>query len=176
MRSKPQCQHCPLQQSCEAKSLGRIAEFPGRKPKRKIPVRQTRLLLVENHHGHVLLYKRPPAGIWGGLWSLPEQQDNTKNWPVRQRSEWPTLRHTFTHFHMDITAVHCSLENKPDNAGDPNNSVMVTGSSEPIETLWYDTNNPPDIGLPAAISKLLIQFHQQIGRHGEAFADLEITL
>jgi len=29
-------------------------------------------LIVQNNDQHILLEKRPPSGIWGGLWSLPE--------------------------------------------------------------------------------------------------------
>ena len=72
-RSKPGCLRCPLQPGCEAHALSRQADFPGRKPKRELPEKSTRMLLIRNRDGEILLEKRPQSGIWAGLWSLPER-------------------------------------------------------------------------------------------------------
>ena len=57
----------------------------------------------------VMLEKRPPSGIWGGLWSLPEAADEAAL-EARARefggdgavSPLAPLTHTFTHFRLDI--------------------------------------------------------------------------
>src|SRR5699024_7279272 len=69
------------------------------------------LLLVVDEQGQVLLEKRPPSGIWGGLWSLPERPQATTTeqfcsdglgiQPL-QVDALPQLRHAFTHFELDI--------------------------------------------------------------------------
>ncbi|NNL12018.1 MAG: A/G-specific adenine glycosylase [Pseudomonadales bacterium] len=169
VRSKPRCRDCPLATSCEAKKQGNVADFPGRKPKRTIPVRATRLLMLENSSGELLLLKRPPAGIWGGLWSLPEHETFAENLPLHKPVEWPTLRHTFTHFHLDITPVHCVLNEHRDMAA---KCAALQGSRETTQTLWYDIDNPPDIGLPAPISKLLAQVSN--ARHSSNADDQEV--
>ena len=50
---------------------GRVAELPSPRPKKTLPQRAVRVLVLERA-GTILLEKRPAAGIWAGLWSLPE--------------------------------------------------------------------------------------------------------
>jgi A/G-specific adenine glycosylase len=111
-RSSARCDVCPMQTDCQAYLTGRVAELPTRKPKKTLPVRERRFLIIRNDQGHYLMEKRPPAGIWGGLWSLPELEmeqlveDAVKNnWQlmVNKYSDLPVFRHTFSHFHLDIT-------------------------------------------------------------------------
>ena len=111
-RTSAKCDICPLMADCMAHQAGRVAELPGRKPKKVLPVRAKRFLIIRNNHGHYLLEKRPPTGIWGGLWSLPELameqsvgQAVQQNWQlmVNDYNDLSTFRHTFSHFHLDIT-------------------------------------------------------------------------
>ena len=69
---RPQCAACPLMGECAAHAQGRERDLPTPKPRRALPVRAVRMLLLYAASGEVLLERRPPAGIWGGLWSLPE--------------------------------------------------------------------------------------------------------
>jgi len=71
-RSRPRCEICPLQQDCVAFAEQRQTDYPGKKPKKTIPVREIQMLLLSNVNNDVLLQRRPPTGIWGGLLSLPE--------------------------------------------------------------------------------------------------------
>jgi A/G-specific adenine glycosylase len=73
-RTRPRCNECPLASGCRAHALGRETAFPARRPKKARPVRRTRMLLVTCVN-RVLLERRPPAGVWGGLWSLPTGAD-----------------------------------------------------------------------------------------------------
>ena len=111
-RSSAKCDLCPLNMDCQAFKLDQVAAFPDKKPKKIIPVREKRLLIICNNKGHYLMEKRPPTGIWGGLWSLPElAMDESvdevikENWQllVTDFSDLPVFRHTFSHFHLDIT-------------------------------------------------------------------------
>jgi A/G-specific adenine glycosylase len=111
-RSSARCDVCPMQTDCQAYLTGRVAELPTRKPKKTLPVRERRFLIIRNEQGNYLMEKRPAAGIWGGLWSLPELEmeqlveDAVKNnWQlmVNKYSDLPVFRHTFSHFHLDIT-------------------------------------------------------------------------
>jgi len=159
-RSKPACLLCPLQQGCEAFRQGRANELPESKPKKVIPVKQTLMLLIEDSDGQILLRQRPPTGIWGGLWSLPETSDlrdaeQETGLPVDADSATPLepLRHTISHFHLDITPVkialrQAGLESEPDK--DLTNRVM-----EQPATLWYNLRQPQKVGLAAPVKKLL---------------------
>ena len=73
-RATPACEQCPMHGTCIALATNRIAELPGRKPKKDLLVRQTTMLIIESGNS-VLLEQRPPAGLWGGLWSLPDADD-----------------------------------------------------------------------------------------------------
>ena len=117
-RSAAKCELCPLTSGCMAYQQGRVADFPAKKPKKALPVRKKRLLIIRNDKGQTLMHKRPPAGIWGGLWSLPElameQQvvDAVKQYwrlTVNDYRDLPVFRHTFSHFHLDITPCEVSV-------------------------------------------------------------------
>jgi A/G-specific adenine glycosylase len=70
-RIQPDCDHCPVRSSCRALHSGRAAELPTARPRRDRPVRQAHVLIALNGQT-VLLQRRDPDGIWGGLMCLPE--------------------------------------------------------------------------------------------------------
>ncbi len=71
-RSTPDCAHCPLQADCRAHAAAAVDRYPAAKPKTRVKDRAVFMLILHDDEQGVLLEKRPPAGIWGGLWSLPE--------------------------------------------------------------------------------------------------------
>ncbi|MGB1141418.1 MAG: A/G-specific adenine glycosylase, partial [Halioglobus sp.] len=71
-RSKPACALCPMANDCEANAAGDQTDYPGKKPKKALPVRATHFLVLRNRDGDIWLEKRPAEGIWGGLWCFPE--------------------------------------------------------------------------------------------------------
>ena len=81
-RSRPRCEACPWSASCVARKRGLIAAIPGRKPRKALPQKATTMLAL-TRAGEVLLEKRPPAGIWGGMWCL-----------ARSRARYRNRRHT----------------------------------------------------------------------------------
>ncbi len=109
-RSKPKCEVCPLNNTCEAYRQHRVSELPTPKPRKAILERHITMLILL-HGNEVLLEKRPSTGIWGGLWSFPEvETDNNTEAVVLSRfamiaeSDEPlaTLSHAFTHFKLHI--------------------------------------------------------------------------
>ena len=152
-RTKPSCLVCPLQLSCEAHLSQRTIEFPYKKPSKKPPVKTTQMLILQSQLGDkVLLEKRPPHGIWGGLWSFPEIQANDHIDTFIQKHgfiindeimNWKDIRHTFSHFHLNIKPRVLHLDKEPSN-------VM-----EKPDWHWYDLNSPSELGLAAPVKKLL---------------------
>ena len=150
-RSKPACLLCPLQSACEAKKQGRTDKLPEPKPKKQIPVKQTYMLMLQQTQpDEVLLYQRPPSGLWGGLWSFPQVSDlrDTLNETGLELDEssiqtLEPMRHTFSHFHLDITPVLARVNT-------PTDSVM---EGKPL--LWYNVKQPENVGLAAPVKKLL---------------------
>jgi A/G-specific adenine glycosylase len=153
-RSSPTCDSCPLVASCEAKAHGDQTSFPGKKPRKVMPVKDTHFLIVRGSDGEIWLEKRPGSGIWGGLWCFPEIEspgDSLQHcldlWGAEPASieALPEFRHTFSHYHLDITPVVVDLNTAP-------LAVM-----EADRQLWYNVRQPPQIGLAAPVAALLKQ-------------------
>ncbi len=150
-RGTPDCDACPLNADCAALAQGRPQAYPAPRPKRALPVREVYMLLLVNGEGEVWLQQRPPSGVWGGLWSLPEFDgpDALLDWCGRftgravEARELPALRHTFSHFRLDIRPRLVRLEN-------PAFSVM-----EGEGCVWYNSRQPQSLGLAAPVRRLL---------------------
>ncbi len=109
-RARPRCPDCPFAGRCVAHVEGRQRELPGARP-RKTPPERVTAMLVLRRAGEVLLEKRPPTGIWGGLWSLPECAWDADPLAVaadlgyrvaNPARELPGFSHAFTHFRLTI--------------------------------------------------------------------------
>ena len=152
-RTKPPCTLCPLHKTCRAFQLGTPRDFPVRAAKQKAPVKATHMLMIRDARGRVLLQRRPPTGLWGGLWGFPEcADDNARQWcrqalglNIQTASPWPTLRHSFSHFHLDITPIPAQL------VGGTNQTM------ENAETVWYNVRRPDRRGFSAPVKHLLEQ-------------------
>jgi len=154
-RSKPECNRCPLSEDCQALAQNRVGEFPAARPRKKLPVKAARMLLLANAEGSILLEKRPPSGIWGGLWSLPElaMGDDIadaceQRWGVKvQHSrDGLTLRHSFSHYHFDITPCEVRLR------------TQVPQISDDAALHWYHPQQARRLGLAAPVKRILDQY------------------
>jgi A/G-specific adenine glycosylase len=153
-RSKPLCMYCPLATNCGAKRTGRQAELPA--PKRKKAARRTKtveMLVARNCAGDVLLVKRPAAGIWGGLWCLPEFDDFESlnlfataqlEAPELAAEPLPQIEHAFSHYDLVIRPRAARTKGLRDQVAD-----------SPAASIWYSFAQPAPLGLPAPISELL---------------------
>jgi A/G-specific adenine glycosylase len=112
-RAKPACEDCPLREDCVARATGTVDRLPTPKPRKLQPVKNICLLALQDPAGRFWLERRPPTGIWGGLWSLPEFADRhaAADWcrahgiqPVNLEA-LPQRRHTFSHFHLDYQPI-----------------------------------------------------------------------
>jgi A/G-specific adenine glycosylase len=154
-RSKPKCDVCPLQGGCIAFAQGKQSAYPGKKPKKELPVKEVQLLMLRNPAGDIWLNQRPPQGIWGGLWSFPElAMDADVNGyatqlgaKVASSEVWDSYRHTFSHYHLDITPVLLQLSKVP--------HVVSEAAS-----VWYNPHEPEALGLAAPVKKLLEKLAQ----------------
>jgi A/G-specific adenine glycosylase len=108
-RGRPDCPVCPFAGDCLANRQGRQAELPGARPRRALPEKTTRMLILR-HGGSVLLEKRPGHGIWGGLWSLPETDSLEEGVHAAARLGYPAVSagqrqvilHAFSHYRLRI--------------------------------------------------------------------------
>ncbi len=151
-RSKPSCGRCPVSGDCQAQVAGTISEYPGRKPKKIKPLRKTTMVLASDS-GQVYLQRRPEAGIWGGLWSLPELGDRTlDDWcdevlgsSAYAFDAWPVLRHSFSHYDLDIHPVVVRISLRASTVADGDNET------------WHGLGDLPPGGIAAPVQKLLDQ-------------------
>jgi len=162
-RGKPACARCPLQDQCAAYRDDCVGAYPASRPRRTLPVRESRVLLLCNAVGEVLLQRRPPVGIWGGLWSFPEvpADEDARQWcrsklscRVQNVEEWPVLRHTFSHFHLDLRPLVAKVK--------AFNSVVL----DDADRVWYNSAQPDLIGLAAPVTRLLAQLHAGVETEG----------
>ncbi len=151
-RGRPDCQNCPLSETCLAFAQGNVSAYPAAKPRKQLPVKQTRMLILRDEEGGVLLEQRPPSGIWGGLWSLPEcpPDETLSDWCQRHlgfemesEQALPRRRHSFTHFHLDILPIRLALKN-------PSHCLMDAGNR-----VWYNLRQPDSRGLAAPVKRIL---------------------
>ncbi len=154
-RSKPKCDLCPIADRCIAKAQQRQTDFPGKKPKTTKPEKSTWFALLQHDH-YVWLEQRPSSGIWGGLWCFPQSDSVDHHVLLQERIESPAItvptpdtliafRHTFSHYHLDITPQLYQFQSQP--------HMLSQG-------LWFDLLTPPEIGLAAPVQSLLEQLRQ----------------
>ena len=151
-RSQPRCNACPLAADCRAREHGDPQAYPGRAPRRSRPRRAVQMIMIRRGGREVLLERRPPSGIWGGLWGFPECEagsDAARHVDVRHglriapEAPWPVLSHGFTHFDLDITPVPARLLG---------NGARIM---ERDDAVWYKLDQPDARGLAAPVKSLL---------------------
>jgi A/G-specific adenine glycosylase len=138
-RTRPRCPDCPLQQDCQALAKNLTTTLPVSRPKKTLPTKQARMVLVLRPDGAVLLHQRPSPGIWGGLWCFPEQENLPKGLEPEFKRSLGVSRHTFTHFRWEI-ALEC----------------WEIGGHELTSTqeLWYTPEHQP-LGLAAIVKRFI---------------------
>jgi A/G-specific adenine glycosylase len=147
----PGCGRCPVQATCRAHGENRVDELPAPRPRRAVPQRSTGMLLLVKDNG-VLLQKRPPTGVWGGLWSLPEidvQADVARLAKLQYGCEIGAveqlgmLRHALTHFTLDITPLVARVTAAQPRAAQPG-------------VMWLPLGEAAGAAVPTPVRKLLV--------------------
>lgn len=143
----PDCPACPWQSACMAYAAGREVMYPIKAAKKAKPTRRGWAFWVERPDGHVLLERRAPKGLLGGMVGLP-----TTDWgdgasaardAVAQLftpHSWDAVpglvTHTFTHFHLELGIIRVRLGEGSDPKG-----------------LWTDPDDVDNQALPSLMKK-----------------------
>ena len=144
-RSNPDCDRCPVQQECQAYRHNTQTKYPNPKPKKNKPSRSITMLIYQNEQGQIYLEKRPPKGIWGGLWSFVECEDNPQNIEssiqqfdasARINKTLKPIKHSFTHYHLIINPI-------------------VVNCSEQVQ--GFQSISQLEVGVPTPVNKILAQ-------------------
>ncbi|MDX2217994.1 MAG: A/G-specific adenine glycosylase [Burkholderiales bacterium] len=148
-RGKPRCGDCPLADLCVARRKDRVHELPTPRPAKVVPRRETAMLIVMAGPD-VLLEKRPPTGVWGGLWSFPETGVDDDPVAVanirigvqgRPGAALDPLPHGFTHFHLTIHPRLVHVRRKPARVAMPGHmwlpleDALEAAIPKPVKTL-----------------------------------------
>jgi A/G-specific adenine glycosylase len=124
--ASPSCSRCPLASACLAKRAGIQEERPVRAKKDPLPHLQvTAAVFRENRR--VLLAKRPPEGLLGGMWEFPGgKQEPDESLPdALIREIWEEFQveisveekigvyhHAYTHYKVTLHAFSCTLPSR----------------------------------------------------------------
>ena len=113
---KPKCILCPWREPCRGRAQGIAETLPARRAKAPKPLRRGVAFWAVRADGAVLLRKRPEKGLLGGMMEVPSTLWREAEWtemeargaaPVKAR--WRLLpgvvRHTFTHFHLELRVL-----------------------------------------------------------------------
>jgi A/G-specific adenine glycosylase len=145
-RNKPKCAACPLADLCVANLEHRQVELPTRKPKKVMPTKSATFLLIRSRH-KVLLERRAPVGIWGGLWCLP-QVDCEPNVASNSLVKTQGFEHTFTHFKMQASVFMQTRVSE--------NSETVPANIADGMQAFFTLEEALQLGLPSPIRAYLV--------------------
>ncbi|PTR14445.1 A/G-specific DNA-adenine glycosylase [Nitrosospira sp. Nsp2] len=167
-RSKPKCASCPLQLECVAFRGNLVDKLPSPRPRKPLPSRETVLLVLTNA-GKIFLEKRPPEGIWGGMWCLPEMavsEDTIEHckhrfgmdlrMPAQIQAQMQPFDHTFTHFRLRIY---------------PQLLQVISVSSATVQhegtSTWITLDDALQSAIPAPVRKLFTKLRSSSDeKHG----------
>ncbi len=146
-RSNPTCGLCPISVDCRALLQDTVDQLPSKKPATKVSDKSVFMLILRDGQGRVLLERRPPAGIWGGLWCLPESGsidslESGLGFTLGQSTALPTFDHRLSHIRMTIHPILATVANA--------RQVKCSEQSD-----WIGHSQLQDLGLPKPVADLL---------------------
>ncbi len=160
---RPRCQKCPLEKACQARRYGDETALPVRSPKKAVP-HYTVVVGVIYHRGHILIDKRKPEGLLGGLWEFPggkqEKGETLEEALRREVSEelgiqiavdrpLVTIDHAYSHFRIRLHAFECRY---------------VSGTPQCRDCTAFKWVRPAELGryaFPAANHKIIQMLRRQ---------------
>jgi A/G-specific adenine glycosylase len=145
----PACVLCPWQDSCAGRRQGIAATLPAKKAKPERPTRRGMAFWITQKNGAVLLRRRPPEGLLGGMMEVPSTEWGPEAWTLESAiaaapvgAGWRLLpgvvRHTFTHFHLELSVA-----------------VGRAGPNAVARGIWCSLDRLEDQALPTVMRKVV---------------------
>jgi A/G-specific adenine glycosylase len=120
---RPACALCPWRDGCRALHEGDPERYPVKAGRKARPVRLGAAYVAIDGRGSVLLRKRPPEGLLGGMSEVP-----TTAWTANRDggagidhapfvADWQpcgTVTHVFTHFELRLSVYRADLRKRPE--------------------------------------------------------------
>ncbi len=137
----PACAICPLRGHCAATQTADPAAFPVKAAKKAKPLRKGTAFWLESDE-HVLLVRRPPKGMLGGMRALPtgpweDTPPGLAGEPAK--ADWlerGVVRHVFTHFALELDIF-----------------AATALTRDGIEGEWWPIDSIEEAGLPTLFAK-----------------------
>jgi A/G-specific adenine glycosylase len=152
---RPCCPACPWRGACAGLAGGEPEGFPRAKPQGEKPVRRGIVFWAERADGAILVRKRAPRGLLGGMVEFPSTPWRDGPWSVEEaRRHAPAaaawveqpgeIRHTFTHFHLRLRVLRARC--------DPAAAGKARG--EAGAPWWCAPDGLKDLALPTLMKKV----------------------
>lgn len=155
-RRNPRCQACPVRGDCVALTEHRVSQLPSPRPKRVMKDRRLYMLVQRDAEGRVLLERRPPAGIWGGLWCFPEAdapEALAARFGLDEESlePLPAVSHQLTHLRLDITPLTATAQST--GTGHSHGAALAVECDEHLD--WFGPLQWATLGIPKPVLDIL---------------------
>lgn len=162
---QPECSECPVQTHCRAYADGTVMAYPKRIKKAPIPLHRVSVGVVFKND-RVLITRRKPDGLLGGLWEFPggriEEGETPQEACIREISEevglkvqvdsfLSQIRHAYTHFKIEMEVFCCHVES---------GRVELNG---PTDYRWVKLDELSDYPLPKANHKFIPLLKNEAG-------------
>lgn len=160
----PSCDTCPVEEHCLARARGTVAERPPERSRRDLPHHDIAVGTVWDREGRVLVARRPPEGLLGGLWEFPggkiedgETPEAALRRELREEMEIEVevlgllgrVEHAYSHFRITLHAHHAR---------------HVRGEPTPraaTDWAWARPGELDGLAFPAANVRLLDRIREQ---------------
>jgi A/G-specific adenine glycosylase len=146
--ANPACGICPWRDACDGQARGIAADLPKKAPRKERPTRYGIAFWLVAEDGSVLLRRRPESGLLGGMMEVPSTDWAEGDWPEDETAGVPVgadwrpvtgmVRHTFTHFHLELRVLAATIDGKPDLGG-----------------VWCPPDGFDDYALPTVMKKVV---------------------
>jgi len=125
--TSPRCLMCPLGKSCIAARTGRQDEFPivpARKKERDLPLLERTLVWIEER-GQIVLVRRTPEGLFGGLWELPPMDVAEATGVTLEHTPVAHHAQTLSHRRLRITVIRGAMPRRLVRGVDPSYDAIA---------------------------------------------------
>jgi len=167
------CNECPLQKDCSALAAGTVPRLPFKK--KKTPVHRERYVVAAiRRNGRFLAVRRPPKGLWGGLWELPSavldgqpSADGAREIARRlidvpcvvARRPFCRLTRQLTHRTIQFVGHVCRITNWTD---DVRAAPLPSKSPDRQPSKWVKLDDIERLGISQAMKDVLAHLRQWV--------------
>ena len=160
---KPDCNNCPWIPHCQAYNQGIQFQLPMREISSPLPHKNIGVAVIWNEQGQILIDRRRPEGLLGGLWEFPggkiERGETVEECIKREILEELAIEievgdrlisidHAYSHFRVTLTVHHCRY---------------LTGIPQPLECdeiRWVTLDEIDQFPFPKANSQIIAALRQ----------------